>query len=97
MSTRRIRFRKPHPQAAVNAVYYIKIQELPQGPERDGFVAEQREKYREDVDLYKLADDLVIDAVVAPEQLRTQIARRFDLLKGKRETRLAKKRAVPPM
>ena len=36
-------------------------------------------------------------AVVAPEQLRTQIARRFDLLKGKRETRLAKKRAVPPM
>jgi acetyl-CoA carboxylase carboxyltransferase component len=85
------------PQAAVNAVYYNKIQELPAGPEREAFVAEQRDRYREDIDLLKLADDLVLDAIVPPAQLRQQIARRLDLLKGKRETRTPKKHTILPM
>jgi len=85
------------PQAAVNAVYYNKIQEIPAGPERHAFVLEKRKQYEEDIDLMKLADDLVIDAVVPPAQLRTQIARRLDLLADKREVRLAKKHMVHPM
>lgn len=85
------------PQAAVNAVYYNKIQELPTGPEREAFVAEQRERYQQDIDIYKLADDLVIDAIVAPEQVRNQLARRLDLLSEKREMRLPKKHGVHPM
>ncbi|MEZ4408773.1 MAG: acyl-CoA carboxylase subunit beta [Polyangiales bacterium] len=42
------------PSAAVNAVYYNKIQEVPAGPERDAYVEKLRAEYREDVDLYKL-------------------------------------------
>ena len=52
------------PQAAVNAVYYNKIQEVPAGPERDAFVAKLRDEYRADIDLMKLASELVIDAVI---------------------------------
>jgi acetyl-CoA carboxylase carboxyltransferase component len=85
------------PQAAVNAVFYNKIHELAPGPERDAFVAEQREKYKDDIDLLKLADDLVLDAIVPAALLRNQIARRLDLLKGKRETRSPKKHIIPPM
>jgi acetyl-CoA carboxylase carboxyltransferase component len=85
------------PQAAVNAVYYNKIQEIPPGPERHAFVQEKRKEYEEDIDLLKLADDLVLDAVVPPAQLRTQIARRLDLLEDKREVRLSKKHIVHPM
>ena len=85
------------PQAAVNAVYHNKIQELPAGPQRDAFVTEQRERYRQDIDLLKLADDLVLDAIVPPAQLRNQIARRLDLLKGKRQARTSKKHVVLPM
>ncbi len=41
------------PQAAVNAVYYNKIQAVPEGPERDAFVARLRDEYRADVDLHE--------------------------------------------
>src|SRR5204863_8677810 len=65
------------PNAAVNAVYYNKIQDKPEGPERDKYVAELRAEYREDIDLYKLAGELVIDTVVPFERLRAELATRF--------------------
>src|SRR5690606_5851709 len=79
------------PSAAVNAVYYNKIQEIPEGPERDAYVAQLREEYRQDVDLKKLASELVVDAVVPFAELRREVARRFAQAAGKREQRLAKK------
>jgi acetyl-CoA carboxylase carboxyltransferase component len=65
------------PDAAVNAVYYNKIQEMPEGPERDAYVNELRAEYREAIDIYKLASELVIDAVVPGDGLRDEIAKRF--------------------
>jgi len=85
------------PSAAVNAVYYNKIQEVPAGPERDEYVKKLRDEYREDVDLYKLASDLVIDAVVPFEGLRAELSRRFARLKTKREPRPRKHHMVPPV
>jgi acetyl-CoA carboxylase carboxyltransferase component len=85
------------PNAAVNAVYYNKIQEIPAGPERDAYVAKLRAEYREDIDLYKLASELVVDAVVPFENLRRELAVRFARLMSKRETRDPKKHLVPPV
>ena len=85
------------PQAAVNAVYYNKIQAVPEGKERDEYVARLRDEYREDVDLKKLAAELVVDAVVPFETLRSEIARRFELARNKREPRPEKKHLVPPV
>jgi acetyl-CoA carboxylase carboxyltransferase component len=82
---------------AVNAVYYNKIQEIPAGPERDKFVAEKQAEYRADIDLMKLAADLVVDAVVPGKLLRAEIARRFERAEGKEEIRLPKKHMVPPV
>ncbi len=65
------------PEAAVNAVYYNRIQELPEG-ERAAYVQALQEEYREDIDIYRLADELIVDAVVAPADLRNELARRFD-------------------
>ena len=69
------------PSAAVNAVYYNKIQEVPAGPERDAYVAKLREEYRADIDIMKLASELVIDAVVPGDRLRDEIAIRFCALR----------------
>jgi acetyl-CoA carboxylase carboxyltransferase component len=66
------------PEAAVNAVYYNRIQELPED-ERPAFVAKLQAEYREDIDIYRLADELIVDAVVAPEELRGELSRRFDV------------------
>jgi acetyl-CoA carboxylase carboxyltransferase component len=85
------------PQAAVNAVYYNKIQELPEGPERAAFVAARREEYKADIDLMKLAGELVVDAVIPGDALRDEIRARLDRCDGRREGRPAKKHLVPPV
>jgi methylmalonyl-CoA decarboxylase subunit alpha len=85
------------PQAAVNAVYYNKIQDVPAGPERDAYVAKLRDEYREDIDIMKLAGELVIDAVVPGDKLRREIAVRFARAEHKDESRPRKKHLVPPV
>jgi acetyl-CoA carboxylase carboxyltransferase component len=85
------------PQAAVNAVYYNKIQEIPEGAERDAYVARLREEYRADIDILKLASELVVDAVVPGERLRAELVARLDRCSGKREPRPDKKHLVPPV
>ena len=54
------------PEAAVNAVYANKIAAIDDPDEREAFVAEQRAIYETDVDLLRLASELVIDAIVDP-------------------------------
>lgn len=85
------------PQAAVNAVFFNKIQEVPEGPERDARVAALRDEYRQDVDLAKLASNLVVDEVVQPEDLRQQIVMRFSRFARKNEARPRRKHLVPPV
>ena len=85
------------PQAAVNAVYYNKIQAVPEGGERDTYVAELREAYKNDIDILKLASDMVIDAVVPADRLRDEISARLERASAKREHRPRKKHIVPPV
>jgi acetyl-CoA carboxylase carboxyltransferase component len=85
------------PQAAVNAVYYNKIQEIPAGAERDAYVAGLRDEYRSDVDIYRLASEMVVDAVVPTDRLRGEIVQRFERCAEKRSVRPAKKHLVPPV
>src|SRR4029079_18470931 len=65
------------PSAAVNAVYYNKIQAVPEGPERDALVKRLRDEFRADIDIQKLASEMVVDAVIPSSDLRREIARRF--------------------
>jgi acetyl-CoA carboxylase carboxyltransferase component len=85
------------PQAAVNAVYYNKIQEVSAGPEREAFVGKLRDAYRADVDVLKLASEMVVDAVIPGERLREEIRLRFERYESKREPRSAKKHMVSPV
>jgi acetyl-CoA carboxylase carboxyltransferase component len=84
------------PDAAVNAVYYNKIQEQPEGEARKRYVDELRAEYREAIDIYKLASDLVIDAVVPGHELRAQIDRRLGRRSAEPSAR-GKKHMVYPM
>jgi acetyl-CoA carboxylase carboxyltransferase component len=85
------------PQAAVNAVYYNKIQAVADGAEREALVAKLRDEYREDVNLSKLASELVIDDVIPFAALRATVQSRFERIAEKRGPRPAKKHLVPPM
>ena len=85
------------PNAAVNAVYFNKIQAVPAGPERDAMVQKLRDEYREDIDLVRLASELVIDGIVPMDALRSEVARRFARHADKIEARPAKRHMVPPV
>ena len=85
------------PEAAVNAVYYNKIQAVPEGPEREALIADLREEYRRDVDLKKLASELVIDAIVPFDSLRGEIEQRFAVARDQYRPPASKKHGVDPM
>jgi acetyl-CoA carboxylase carboxyltransferase component len=71
------------PRAAVNAVHYNRIQAVPAGPEREALVTQLRTEYETDIDLEKLASELVVDAVIPFEALRSEVAARLRLAQGK--------------
>jgi methylmalonyl-CoA decarboxylase subunit alpha len=84
------------PEAAVNAVFFNKIQEKPEA-ERAAYVAKLRDEYRSDVDLYKLASELVIDEIVPGDELRDQLVRRFELYSAGYAPPARKKHGVLPV
>ncbi|GGK64673.1 acyl-CoA carboxylase subunit beta [Ornithinimicrobium pekingense] len=85
------------PEAAVNAVYANKIAEITDEEERERFVQERRAEYLEDVDLERLAADLVIDAVVEPEDLREEVVRRLRYAARRDRHFSTRHRAIPPV
>jgi methylmalonyl-CoA decarboxylase subunit alpha len=71
------------PQAAVNAVFYNQLQAIEDPAERARRTDELRREYAEDIDILHLASELVVDAVVEPEDLRSELVCRFALAAGK--------------
>jgi len=71
------------PEAAINAVFFNQIQAITDDAERERFVASKREEYSADIDILHLASELVVDAVVEPDELRRELIRRFAFAEGK--------------
>ncbi len=84
------------PEAAVNAVYFNKIQEKPEA-ERAAYVEALREEYRKDIDIEKLASELVVDAVVPGHRLRQELSARLRLYAEGYEPPRERKRGVYPV
>jgi methylmalonyl-CoA decarboxylase subunit alpha len=84
------------PEAAVNAVYFNKIQEKPEA-ERQAYVQKLRDDYKQDVDLYKLAGELVIDEIVPGDSLRDELRKRVAMYHDAYKCPDRKKRSVLPV
>ena len=70
------------PEPAVNAVYYNKIMELPE-VERPAYVQQKRDEYARDVDIYKLASEMLVDGIVGGSELRDELIRRLGFAQSK--------------
>jgi acetyl-CoA carboxylase carboxyltransferase component len=70
------------PEPAINAVYYNKIMELPES-ERAAYVREKREAYVQDVDIYKLASEMLVDGIIAGSELRGELMKRLEYAQSK--------------
>jgi methylmalonyl-CoA decarboxylase subunit alpha len=84
------------PEAAINAVFYNQIQAIGDEAERAEFVARKRKEYGADIDILHLASEMVVDAVVQPEDLRDEIVRRFAMAAGKDRSFVARRNPVTP-
>jgi len=84
------------PEPAVNAVFYNKLAELPED-QRAAKRKELEDEYREDVDLYKLASNLIVDDVVEPEHLRETLIARFQAYSTRVAQRVDRKHGVFPV
>ncbi len=84
------------PEAAVNAVYFNKITEKAES-ERPAYVEQLRSEYRLDVDLSKLASELVVDEIVPGDELRDQLVRRLDFYARSFRARETRKHGVWPV
>jgi propionyl-CoA carboxylase beta subunit len=84
------------PEAAINAVFYNQIQAIEDAAERERFVAEMRREYAEDIDILRLASEMVVDAVVQPDELRSELIRRFAYAEGKERGFAERRNPVTP-
>jgi methylmalonyl-CoA decarboxylase subunit alpha len=85
------------PEPAVNAVFYNKIQAIEDPDERAAYIAERRTEYEADVDLVHLAAELVVDAVVGPDDLRDELVTRLALARTRRREEFQRHHGVPPV
>ncbi|WP_413301477.1 acyl-CoA carboxylase subunit beta [Bacillus sp. 1P10SD] len=85
------------PEAAVNAVYSNKINEIEDPKEKIKFVQEKHKEYKEHIDIYKLASELIVDEIVAPSELRTVLIQRFDYYQSKELNFSDRKHPVYPV
>jgi acetyl-CoA carboxylase carboxyltransferase component len=85
------------PQAAVNAVYHNKLQEVPEGAEREALVTQLREEYRSDIDILKLASNLVVDAILPFNRLREEVVARFSTANATPSPKQQRKHLICPM
>lgn len=88
------------PEAAINAVYANKIAEIErdQGIEaRDAFVAARRAEYEEDVDIERLAADLVLDSIIEADELRADLLHRLSYAARRDRHFSERRRSIPPV
>ncbi|MFB6139645.1 MAG: acyl-CoA carboxylase subunit beta [Halosimplex sp.] len=79
------------PEAAINAVYANRLSEIDDPEERERRERELREEYREDIDVHRMASEVVIDEIVPPSDLREELAARFDFYETVEKDRPSKK------
>ena len=84
------------PEAAVNAVYANKIAEIDDPAEQAAFVEQKRKDYEADIDLLRLASEMVIDAVVEPQDLRDELLARLERAQGKNREFSERRHGITP-
>jgi len=84
-------------EAAVNAVYYNKLAGIADPQAKEQETKRLRAAYDSDIDVLRLAGELVVDDVVQPEDLRAELIRRFAVAAGKDRSFSRRRHGVTPV
>jgi acetyl-CoA carboxylase carboxyltransferase component len=83
--------------AAVNAVYFNKLAGIDDPATREEETRRLREAYDRDIDVLRLASELVVDDVVEPGELRAELVKRFAAAAGKDRRFSRRRHGVTPV
>lgn len=72
------------PEAAINAVFANQLAEMP-ADQRATFRKEMEAHYAEDIDIFRLASELIVDTITPFEALRAELIARYTLYETKEE------------
>ncbi|MBA3621685.1 MAG: acyl-CoA carboxylase subunit beta [Euzebyales bacterium] len=67
------------PAAAINAIYAKRLEAMEDLDERRRFVMAKQQEYSDDVDIFQVASDNAVEAIVPGDELRADLIRRFEL------------------
>ena len=84
-------------EPAINAVFANQIAAIEDEAEREAFIESRRAEFNEDVDLLRLASDLVVDDIVEPDDLRRELLARLALAASKDRHFSRRRHGVPPV
>ncbi|WP_431908664.1 acyl-CoA carboxylase subunit beta [Amycolatopsis thermoflava] len=85
------------PDAAVNGIHYNRIQAIEDPEERKRFVAEKQAEYAAGIDVFKIANENAVEAVVPANDLRAELHRRLGIYRRRAAPPAARRQAVTPV
>lgn len=85
------------PDAAINAIHANKIAEISDPEEQQAFVTAARAEYEEGVDVFKIANENAVEAVVSPRNLRRELVSRFAVYGGRKPISVERRNGVYPV
>jgi acetyl-CoA carboxylase carboxyltransferase component len=85
------------PDAAVNGIHYNRIQAIEDAEERRRFVAEKQAEYAAGIDVFKIANENAVEAVVPADELRGELARRYAVYRRRPVSPPARHNGVVPV
>ena len=84
-------------EAAVNAVHAKRLNAIADDDERASTIAALRADYDADIDIVRLASELVVDDIVEPEELRDQLIRRLAVARTKHRAFSRRRHGITPV
>lgn len=84
------------PEAAINAVFANQIAQLPDA-EREPFRKMMEAKYAEDIDIFRLASELIVDTITPFESLRGELIARYGIYQSKNAVFSARRNPIYPV
>ena len=85
------------PDAAVNGIHFNRIQEIDDPVERQAFVKEKQDEYAAGIDVFKIANENAVDAVVPANDLREELIGRLALYRRRPMIAQERRQAVTPV
>ncbi|OZE79152.1 carboxylase [Rhodococcus sp. 15-649-1-2] len=85
------------PDAAVNGVHFNRIQAIEDPQERAAFIAEKQAEYAAGIDVFKIANENAVEAVVPANELRRELINRLATYRRRDRTAPARRNGVMPV